>query len=144
MEYGGVLQRSGRVPSVCMCTSGELRQYYDTMKRLFLDGYIMCPVSDSRTGGVPGLGDLPSKTLTQIAMEQFKDFVEISYGDKRKVLWSRTSKEECAESLAQIQSITRDQLDRLRAGFLDSEVYMCMRVLSLVLVVCISRATQYG
>ena len=116
-----------------MCTSGELRQYYDTMQRLFLDGYIMCPVSDSRTGGVPGLGDLPSKTLTQIAMEQFQDFVEISYGDKRKVLWSRTSKDDCAESLAQIQSITRDQLARLRAGFLDSEVYMCMRVFNVSL-----------
>ena len=98
------------------------------MKKLFLDGYIMCPVSESRTGGVPGLGDLPSKTLTQIAMEQFEDFVEISYGNKRKVLWSRTSKEECAESLAQIQSITRDQLDRLRAGLLESEVYMCKNI----------------
>ena len=61
------------------------------MKRLFLDGYIMCPAD--RTGGVPGLGDLPSKTLTQLAMEQFEDLVEISYGDKRKVLWSNTSKQ---------------------------------------------------
>jgi hypothetical protein len=108
-------------------TSGScLSQYYDTVKRLFIDGYIMYPVN--RTGGIPELGDhCPSKTLTQIAQEQFADCVQIRYGDKVKVLWSKTAQEECAESLAQMQSIARDQLDRLRAGFLESEVYMCMR-----------------
>ena len=67
-----------------------------------------------------------SKTLTQIAFERFMDFVQIRYGDKVKTLCSKTSKSECAESFAHIQSIARDHLDRLQAGFLDTEVYMCM------------------
>ena len=128
-EVGIRLLRTFDVPAAARdpASSGQcLRQYYDTLKRLFIDGYIMCPVS--RTGGVPELGDqCPSKTLTQIAMEQLADFVEIRYGDKLKVLWSKTSKEDCAESLAQLRSIANDQLDRLRAGFLDSEAYMCLR-----------------
>ena len=109
-------------------TSGaRLQSYYDTVTRLFIDGYIMHPVN--RTGGVPGLGDeCPSKTLTQIACEQFQDFVQIRYGDEVKVLWSKTAKHECAESLAHLQSIARDHLDRLRAGFLDSVVYTCKKM----------------
>ena len=67
-----------------------------------------------------------SKTLTQIAIEQFDDYIQIRYGDKEKILWSRTSKEECAESLAHLQSMARDHLDRLGAGFLDTEAYMSM------------------
>ncbi len=107
-------------------TSGNvLKQYYATVKRLFIDGYIMHLVH--RTASIPELGDhCSSKTLTQIACEQFEDFVQIRYGDKVKLLWSKTSKEECAESLAHLQSIARDHLARLRAGFLDTEVYMCM------------------
>ena len=109
-------------------TSGaRLQSYYDTVTRLFIDGYIMHPVN--RTGGVPGLGDeCPSKTLTQIACEQFQDFVQMRYGDEVKVLWSKTAKHECAESLAHLQSIARDHLDTLRAGFLDSEVYTCKKM----------------
>ena len=106
-------------------SSTVLKRYYTTVQRLFIDGYIFCPVD--RTGSIPQLGDhCSSKTLTQIAEEQFADMVHIHYGDKVKTLWSETSKQECAESLAQIQSIARDHLERLKAGFLDSEVYMCM------------------
>ncbi len=43
-------------------------------------------------------------------------------------MWSKASKQACAESLAQIQSAVGDQLDRLRAGFLDTELYMCLGV----------------
>ena len=129
-EVGIKLLRTFDVPAAARdpATSGaRLQSYYDTVTRLFIDGYIMHPVN--RTGGVPGRGEeCPSKTLQQIACEQFEDFVQFRYGDKVKVLWSKTAKQECAESLAHLQSIASDHLDRLRAGFLDSEVYMCMDV----------------
>ena len=88
---------------------------------------IMQPVN--RIGAIAEMGDdCPSKTLTQIAFEQFEDCVQIRYGNKEKVLWSKIAKEECGESLAQLQSIAKDHLERMEAGFLESEVYMCMRV----------------
>ena len=91
------------------------------MKRLFIDGYIMCPAS--RTGGVPELGDQgSSKTLTQFAMEQLVDKAEILFGDTRNVLRPNISKADCTECLAQIRSIAQDQLDRPRVGILDEEV----------------------
>ena len=127
-EVGIRLLRAFDVPAAARdpATSGAvLKKYHVTVTRLFINGYIMSPVH--RIGSMPELGDhCSSKTLTQIACEQFGDFAQIRYGDKEKILWSKASKDQCAESLAHLQSIARDHLDRLRAGFLDSEVYMCM------------------
>ena len=107
-------------------TSGRCLQSFCTvLQKLFVDGYIMCDAGSS----IPELG--PLKTITQIAMEQLSDFVEIRYGKKVKVLWSNVSRNDCEEALAEMRSIVSDVVARLQADFHENDLYMCLGALDL-------------
>ena len=63
-------------------------------------------------------------TLTQIVLDQRSDVREFRYGERVKVLWSKTTKEECEEALRDIATIAVDMLDRCKADFNDNDLHM--------------------
>jgi hypothetical protein len=95
-----------------------LADFADRVRRLFIDGFVLMEPSD------PSL-----KTLTQIVLEQCSDIRQFRYGERVKVLWSKTTKEECQETLREIATVVSDMLDRIRADFGDNDLYMQLRAL---------------
>ena len=93
--------------------STAVADFADSVRKLFVDGYILMAPDE------PGL-----MTLTQIVLEQCSDIREFRYGERVKVLWSKTTKEECEETLRDIATVAADMLDRCRADFNDNDLYM--------------------
>jgi hypothetical protein len=98
--------------------SAALADFADRVRRLFIDGYVLMEPSD------PSL-----KTLTQIVLEQCSDIRQFRYGERVKVLWAKTTKAECQETLREIATVVSDMLDRIRADFGDSDLYMQLRAM---------------
>ncbi len=69
--------------------SAAVADFAVRVRRLFIDGYILMDPDQ------PGL-----MTLTQIVLEQCSDIREFRYGERVKVLWSKTTKAECQHHLA--------------------------------------------
>jgi hypothetical protein len=93
--------------------SAAVADFADRVRRLFIDGYILMAPDQ------PGL-----MTLTQIELEQCSDIREFRYGERVKVLWSKTTKAECQETLREIGGIAADMLERIRADFGQNDLYM--------------------
>jgi len=74
---------------------------------------------------------LAHKTITSIALDQCGDMLQIRYGNKVKMLWSRTPKEEVTAVMAEIASVSKDTLARLQADFADKDLYMCLGALDI-------------
>ena len=89
---------------------------------MFIDGFVLMEPSD------PSL-----KTLTQIVLEQCSDIRQFRYGERVKVLWSKTTKEECQETLREIATVVSDMLDRVRADFGDNDLYMQLRAMDVAI-----------
>jgi hypothetical protein len=68
--------------------SAALADFADKVRHLFIDGYILMEPDE------PEL-----KTLTQIVLEQCSDIREFRYGERVKILWSKTTKAECEETM---------------------------------------------
>ncbi len=106
-------------------SAARLREFAKTLRALFVEGWIMVDAGSS----VAGLGD--SKTITQIAMEQCHDATEFRYGTKTKVLWNRTSREECETSLRELGQIVEDTLARLHVDFGQNDLYMTFEAMDM-------------
>ena len=74
---------------------------------------------------------LAHKTITSIALDQCGYMLQIRYGNKVKMLWSRTPKEEVTAVMAEIASVSKDTLARLQADFADKDLYMCLGALDI-------------
>jgi len=98
--------------------SSALADFADRVRRLFIDGFVIMEPSD------PSL-----KTLTQIVLEQCSDIRQFRYGERVKVLWEKTTKAECQETLLEIATVVNDMLNRIRADFGDSDLYMQLRAM---------------
>ncbi len=100
--------------------SFALADFADQARRLFIDGWVLMDPDE------PEL-----KTLTQIVLEQCCDIRQFRYGERVKVLWTKTTKDEVQETLREIATIVGDMLDRLKADFGSDDMYMqlqCMHV----------------
>ena len=93
--------------------STAVADFADNVRKLFVDGHILMAPDE------PGL-----VTLTQIVLEQCSDIREFRYGERVKVLWSETTKEECEQTLRDIATMAVDMLDRCKADFNDNDLYM--------------------
>lgn len=99
-------------------TRRDLQEFSQTMRALFIDGYVLCDAQHD----VPHLG--PAKTISQVAMEQCREMKEFHYGTKVWTLWGQTSHKECTESMAAISTVVQDMLARLEADFHSHDLYM--------------------
>ena len=100
--------------------SAALADFADKVRRLFIDGYILMEPDE------PEL-----KTLTQIVLEQCSDIREFRYGERVKILWSKTTKAECEETMKEIATIATDMLDRVRADFGENDLYMQLEAMDI-------------
>ena len=117
-------------------TAGQLLQKFrDDLKILFVDGYILCDPNQEGnslgdTAGLPSASpagaerhsdDLPM-TITQIAMEQCLDGVEVQVGSDVRRLWGKASKKESMQAMAEMKSVAQDVVRRLDADFSDLDL----------------------
>ena len=123
-------------------TAKELNSFEDTLRKLFVDGYILVPDSQrdpaaSREGSTVSPSkesaecSIEAKMLTQIVFEQLEDIVELRYGSKVHVLWNGGSKKTCQESMRQIGQVVDDCLQRLRADFAEKDLYMALEAMDM-------------
>ena len=89
-----------------------MADFADSVRKLFVDGHILMAPDE------PGL-----MTLTPIVLEQCRDIRGFRYGERVKSLWSKTTKEECEETLLDIATVAADMLDRCKADFNDNDRY---------------------
>ena len=90
-----------------------------------MEEYVLCTTPFR----VEGLG--VAQTITQVAMEQFKDLKEFHVGKKVFSFWSKVSKKQCTEALTAIGDVSRDVMNRLDADFAPNDLYMCLEAMDL-------------
>lgn len=71
------------------------------------------------------------QTLTQIAMAQMSDLRVFYYGDKTKVLWSKTAACEAAAVLKSMQEVVDATCSRLEADFYHADMLMALQIFDL-------------
>eukprot|EP00972_Heterocapsa_arctica_P004278 636161-Heterocapsa_arctica.AAC.1 len=98
--------------------SRDYKEFKDTMRTLFIDGYVLCNAQEE----VPGLG--AAKTITHIVMDQCKELREFHYGKKVWTIWGPASLKQCKESMAAMRSVVQDMLDRMDADFHTHDLLM--------------------
>ena len=99
-------------------TSSVLADFADKVRLLFIDGHVLMEPDE------PGL-----KTLTQIVLEQCSDIRHFRYGERVKVLWSKTTKEDVQETMREIATVVTDMLDRIWADFAENDLYMQLQAM---------------
>lgn len=117
METLREFDRSDRDPAT---STTVLADFQDKARRLFVDGYILMEPDDPRL-----------QTLTQIVLDQCSGCAEVRYGDRAKVIWTKTTKAECQQTLKEIGTIVEDMLGRINADFSPTDLYMQMEAMDL-------------
>ena len=134
-----------------------LADFEHTVRKLFVDGYIMVAPAQGVASHLPHRRrmeqpkppDSPEadgvaspaatqearqperKTLTQIVFEQLDNMVELQYSTKSLVLWNGASRRECEASMQEIGQIVEDCLDRLRVDFGGNDLYMALEAMDI-------------
>ena len=112
-------------------TAARLCCFEDTLRKLFVDGYILVPTGEWPSSDAPAAPqEHQGKTITQIIFEQLEDMSTLRYGSKLMVLWNRVSKEEAQTALREIGQIVEDCLERLRVDF-GTDLYMTLEALDI-------------
>ena len=103
-------------------TLPEKREFIHVLTVLFLEGHILAELPpDARAQACSG-GEIPAKTLTQIAVEQLQPMRTFYYGSKTKVLWARGANERCREALRRLQDCVRVCIARLDADLYERDI----------------------
>ena len=113
-------------------TAARLARFENTLRKLFVEGYIMVPAGSS--GSEPPAASQEAgdaKTLTEIVMEQLEDMAELRYGSKTVVLWNGTKRKEVEASLQEIGQIVEDCLQRLHVDFSGADLYMSLEAMDI-------------
>lgn len=106
-------------------TARDLAEFRNALRVLFVEEYVLCTTPFR----VEGLG--VAQTITQVAMEQFKDVKEFHVGKKVFSFWSKVSKKQCTEALKAIGDVSGDVMERLNADFAPDDLYMCLEAMDL-------------
>jgi hypothetical protein len=91
-------------------TFEQMAEYKKTNRALFFDGYILC--DPSAASATHDSGTRNAKTLTQIAVEQTAEPIELYYNQKSMVLWSKINEDGLKGLMRDVQSVVVDVASR--------------------------------